>query len=118
MPVYDSKWQKDDELGRVAWQVWDYVNRERVMYRNVFWEQSDEKPDDIQTLAGALGPFSNENWKDWWCAGQKSFLEAYPTVEDMRKILPTKANIRPAEKAKKQILNGLRGRFKSFAGSR
>ena len=130
----ESAWDKNDDVGRVAWALWEHTyamgKRVRQMHQNAN-ETDWFSPTELEIKAAKLPAFnsSSEAYKLWWEVAQGFLLESYPkplAVPLLKKINNGKKSsrsgstgIRRALKETPQIkflFGRLQDKFKSFAG--
>ena len=70
-----AKWQKNDLIGKVAWELWHYVNHWRSIGL-CLGEHSTFQVDDFTRDAADLQPFGEDTWEAWWRVARQAIEES------------------------------------------
>ena len=117
-----AKWEKNDLTGKVAWELWHYVNHWRSIGL-CLGEHSTFQVDDFTRNAADLQPFGEDTWEAWWRVARQAIEESCqeddPTLRNIAAPRRDRSGIQKNQTYQdvlKISFRSLKERFKSFAG--
>jgi hypothetical protein len=115
--LYKGKWNPSDDLGKVAVEIYDYLESLRA-YRGWagFARESQNLP---------LPDFGLETWPQWFAAAKEYILRTYKTPDQVKRLnqlveAPTRKvpsyKLRTVSKVNSHFFTMLKDKFRSMAG--